>query len=318
MTRLIFKPIVVILCVLIALCGVAPYFGEQMSVHLLAYNVTKPRERARSIYVLHVERRLSVNATPYSTGDYFIRVSPDGRWLIYRPELEPNDRFALVNLRTWQTRFLPALPPNSAFVSTQWEADSQQVWLNVYNRASTVVTSYIYDLPSAELIETDDAPPIYPPIMRDQITIGLPISMNATGDPQLGVTLDDAYIPRLYDYASDDAIISFEIGRDLQPVSISPNNEFLVAVLNRNRQIDLYLVPAWAGEPTNLTHNSDNEGLPVWSSDGNYIAYTSQSDPRRTATNELRVYDVTSGSVAYVVYYGATTMIDNTPPTWIP
>jgi hypothetical protein len=285
---------------------------------LLAYNVTKPHERARRIYVSHLERGLSVNATIYPTGDYFIRVSPDGNWLIYRPGIEPNTRYALVNLNTWTTLLIPELPPDSAYVSVDWQADSQHVWLMIYDPDGTETRTFMYALPSGELTETADVVSSFPSIVRNQITIGLPISIAENGDPTLGVTLDDDYIPRLYEYTSDEAIISFEIGRDLQPVSLSPDDEFLAAVLNRNRQVDLYLVPAWTGAPTNLTRNGDNESLPVWSSDGDYIAYISQADARRISTTELRIYDVGAGEVAYRFYFDAETMIDNTPLVWLP
>lgn len=318
MTRLIVKFGLPVVAILVALCLLMPMVGERTTAHLLAYNVTKPLERARRIFVTHLERGLSVNATMYPTGDYFIRVSPDGNGLIYRPGIEPNTRYALVNLHTWTTHLTPELPPNSAYVNVQWQADSQHIWLMVYDPNGTLTRSFVYDVPSDELNETADVPPTFVSIQREQIIIGTPIATDENGDPVWGVTLDDDSFPRLYDYASDEAITSFEIGRDLQPVSLSPDDEFLAAVLNRDRQLDLYLVPAWTGTPINLTQNGDRESLPVWSTDARYIAYISQADARRISTTELRIYDVNAGEVAYRLHFDAETMIDNNPLVWIP
>ncbi len=318
MTRLLLKFGAPMTAILVVFALLMPTLGKHLPAHLLAFNVIDYFDGSHEIQVVHLGRGLIIKVARVSATANQFRITSDGKWLVFHPDLGSNSRFALVNLHTWETTLLPELQSEYSFVNAVWQADSERVWLGAYDRYGTDVTYFIYDLQSTQLTQADNTPSFFPSVWRNQVTVGFPIAENEVGEPTLGVTLDDDHIPRLYDYASDEAIISFEIGRNLQPVSLSPDNAFLAAVLNRNRQLDLYLVPAWAGEPTNLTNNADVESLPIWSPDNSYIAYTSQLDGRRIATNELRVYDVNAGKVAYALHFDSRTIIANNAPAWLP
>lgn len=318
MTRLLLKFGVPVMAFLVVFALLMPMLGEHLPAHMLAFDVIDYFDGSHAIHVVHLESGLIINATPISATASEFRITADGRWLIYHPAIGSNRRFALVNLHTWETTLLPELQSEYSFVSTVWQADSRRVWMGAYDRYGTDVTYYSYDLQSSQLTQVDGIASFFPSVWRNQVTVGFPIAQNEVGEPTLGVTLDDNHIPRLYDYASDEPMISFAVGRDIQPVSVSPDDAYLAAVLSRNRQSDLYLVPAWEGEPINLTNNADVESLPIWSPDNTYIAYTSQQDARRIATNEVRVYDVGAGEVAYVLHFDTRTIIANNAPAWLP
>ncbi|MEQ8674786.1 MAG: hypothetical protein RLP44_17350 [Aggregatilineales bacterium] len=320
MTRVIVKGAVPIVVILVAICLLMPFLGNRLSPHLLAFFGANPFDNGQKIYVTHLERGLTVPATSLFTKDYRINVSPDGEWIIYSLVDEADAQFALVNLQRWETTVLPELPYDSSFTRAEWQADSQHLWLIAYDDFGTAQGYFIYDRRSTELTESDDEPSPYAGIRRNDIIIGSIIAFNDAQQPVLAVTVDDEGVPRLYDYTSDEPVASIELGLNSPPLSLSSDDQYLAAILTRNQQVDLFLVPAWEGDIVQLTDDVNFEHDVVWSPDGRYIAYTSESRGTRfgSVRIELRVYDVEARQVAYTFTFQSQNVIGNNPPAWIP
>ena len=271
--------------------------GESLSIpsHRLLYMATRGRVSDSEIFMLDVERGLSISVTHERVVDGDLTASPDGEWIIYRPNTETRS-FSLINLNTGEHQILPELPDvlTLAAVYIDWLNDGR-IGLNFIG--SNAMQHIVYDPRSGELNEVADdfAVGAFAGVFDWRVgNIAVPLDDGAEFDDWQMIVVNGEGLPRFLD--------PNEVGWQAIPyvlgemnLSLSPDLARFAAVLERNGQTDLYVVPVWEDEPIQLTDDVDRETFSTWSRDGRYIAYITQVGRAR----ELRIMEVTTRRSIY-------------------
>lgn len=296
MFRFFMKIAIVTGIILSILSGIALALGVRFPSHRLLYMATRGRASDQEIYAVQVERGLSISVTHERVVDGQPLVSPDGRWLIYRPNTETRS-YSLINLDTGERQIVPELPEILTLTSFVWLEDDQ-IEFSVFGVSER--RYFTYDPHTDEMQERiDNTIGPQPLVIAGKLNtnfppIRLPLEDGANYEDWQQITMDDDGFPRFYDpdVASGgggfltDNVLNF---------SLSPDLETFAVPLYRNGQNDVFLVPARGGDPINLTNDSEVETNPVWSPNGRYLAYMVLNGPAR----EIRIMDVANRDVIY-------------------
>lgn len=269
--------------------------GATIPAHLIVYVASDGLVLDREVFVMHLERHLSLSVTQQRVADRSPLVSPDGNWLIYRPNAN-SSAFSLLDLNTLQTRVLPEMPAPLASTPPTFLENPDGIYFVLYGDTYMVEARFLYDIASDDMRQLDDD--------TDLASIGSMQRYYQILAPGMGIlnddgefimiTLDADGLPRFYDENSDVPPVEIDLYTD-DFASLSPNLEWFALPLTRDGRTDLYLVPAWEGEPIRLTDDDDSESGVTWSPDSRYVAYLSSSGARR----EFRVMDIQSGEIMY-------------------
>ncbi|MEQ8674788.1 MAG: hypothetical protein RLP44_17340 [Aggregatilineales bacterium] len=126
MVKLLMIAMITVIAIAIAVCAIALSFGESLPIpsHRLLYMATRGRVSDSEIFMLDVDRGLSISATHERVVDGKMIVSPDGEWIIYRPNTETRS-FSLINLNTGERQILPELPGQLSMLPVTWLENDQ-------------------------------------------------------------------------------------------------------------------------------------------------------------------------------------------------
>lgn len=296
MLRLLIKCSVALFAICFVVAVGAFLLADRLPAHVNLFLAGRQGALDSQLYVTHLERNLTLPLGHYVHDRFNIDISPDYRWLVYNRVNDPC--YTIVNLHTWESRLLdvPFIELAGCPYYTVWLADSSGVEFIPFleNGAS----AYFYAFASEELRRLDEILPAdqlsLPTLYDSEI---LPGSWVPTmdGTDLRGITLDEEDFPRFYDPESDEPMFDFATNPNVSPVTLSPDTAFFAAAVRRQRQVDLFIVPAVEGEPMQVTDSQDIESVPLWSPDGKYISYLS----RGRVTTELHVYNVETGTIDY-------------------
>lgn len=281
---------------LLGLTVLALAIGDRVPAHLLAYVASEGHSYDREIYILHLERHLSLSASQQRVADMSPQVSPNGDKLLFRTTANAT-AFSLVDLTTWRVRTLPELPAPLSSVSVIWMEDPDLIGFMLFGDTYMVEAKFVYDVAHDEIEEVEFD--LYSPVTSaffQYIAPGLTIPIITDEGVQANqiVTLDADGFIRFYDENSGDPPPEYDPSFS-EYATLSPDYEWFIAPLNKETQIDLFLIPAWEGEVINLTNDRVQESEVIWSPDSRYIAYLAQTG----AFREFRIMDVYTQEVVY-------------------
>lgn len=297
MSRVYAKAMVVCVPICMAFMLIALSVRDRTEMHLFFYIAVHQRASDRQIYMLQLERGLSVSVTHEAVIDTLPRLSPDGQWLIYMTSSD-TQHYSLLNLQTGEKRTLPPMPRPLSIATIMWSANADLIGFQAFEANGSLIWM-VYDLDGQTLEEVmgaDISSTLPIPIGFISPIPGMPIPLEVGADFEdwQMVTLDDEGFPRFTDAYSPDESPSFNINYS-GIISLSPDGQWFAATLDRPQQRDLFLIPVWEGVPINLTNDSDVETSVSWSRDGRYLAYMVQNRAER----EIRIMDVASREIVF-------------------
>jgi hypothetical protein len=257
---------------------------------------THGRANDQQIYIVQVERGLSISVTHERVVDGEPTVSPDGRWLIYRPNTETRS-YSLINLDSGERQILPELPEILTLTSVVWLEDDQ-IELDVFGVSDRQYFRYDpHTNEMHEMIENTIGPQrliVSGQVPSNFANMAVPLADGADYEDWQQVMIDGDRFPRFYDPDATSGRVDFET-LNAMAFSLSPDLETFAVTLNQSGQNDVYLVPARGGDPINPTDNAEVETNATWSLDGRYLAYMVLDG----AAREIRIMDVESRNVIY-------------------